>query len=46
MGRWLSVIIAILLVVAGGYWLLNRTGSHACYEKGGSWDSTHLRCND
>ncbi len=46
MGRWIFMTLCIILLVAGGYWLLQHEGISACDDVGGSWDYSRWKCNN
>lgn len=37
--------LCILLLVAGGYWILRQEGISNCNAVGGSWDYARWTCN-
>lgn len=45
MGRWIFMILCIILLVAGGYWLLQHEGISGCNDIGGEWDYARWTCN-
>jgi hypothetical protein len=45
MGRWIFMTLCILLLVAGGYWLLQHEGIQSCNQLGGDWDYARWKCN-
>jgi hypothetical protein len=44
MGRWIFITLCILLLVAGGYWLLQHEGIQSCAQYGGEWDYARWTC--
>lgn len=45
MGRWITITAVILLLVAGGYWFLQRKGIENCQAVGGSWNYERWACD-
>lgn len=45
MGRWIFITLCILLLVAGTYWFLQKTGIEHCQQIGKSWDYAGWKCN-
>lgn len=46
MGRWIFMTLCVILVVAGGYWLLQNAGVSRCSEYGGEWDYSRWKCDN
>ncbi|HKP24338.1 MAG TPA: hypothetical protein VJV39_10755 [Dongiaceae bacterium] len=44
MKKWLIAAIAILLVIAGGYWLRQQSLIDGCLDSGGRWDYAAGAC--
>jgi hypothetical protein len=44
MGRWIRIIVIILLLVAGAYWFLERKGIESCQQQGRAWDYARQAC--
>ena len=45
MGRWITITVVILLLVAGTSWLLKREGVENCNDRGGDWDYARWACD-
>jgi hypothetical protein len=45
MGKWIKIVIIILMLVAGSYWFLQHEGVKRCQANGGEWDYPRWACN-